>query len=67
MAILCAADDTIELPPIRDGKKSHFISGARDVRQCRDAETLYQLQDERGLIAHYGVTGEEPEPLPSLF
>jgi hypothetical protein len=48
-AILCAADDTIELPH-RHNKTHRYgsIDGASDVRQCRDAEKLYKMREKYG-------------------
>jgi len=55
-AILCSADNTIEFPSINNGSKSHFISGTNDIRKCRSSESLYDLQNERGLIQHWNIT-----------
>ena len=64
-SILCAADDTIELAAVINGTKSHFISGARDVRQCRNSNALYELMDNRGVVKHFGIVEEIQEPPPA--
>ncbi|KIM96341.1 hypothetical protein OIDMADRAFT_33003 [Oidiodendron maius Zn] len=52
-AILCAADDTIELPHLRN-KTHHYgsINGVSDIRQCRNAERLYDLRAKHGVWGH---------------
>lgn len=46
-AILCFADDTLEIPMKVNG--SSIITGQDDLHQCRDSGKLYALREERGI------------------
>ena len=48
-AILCSADDTLEYPPIVDGKRLPFVDGAEENRKCRNAQKLYDLRNQWGI------------------
>ena len=47
-AILCHADDTMELPRANNGSLGTVpnISGVTDIRHCRSADKLYKMQDK---------------------
>lgn len=46
-AILCFADDTLEMPMKVNG--SNIITGQDDLHQCRDSGKLYALREKRGI------------------
>lgn len=51
-AILCSADDTIELPRMRNGTKGS-IDGVMDIRHCGNTESLYALRAQHGLMGRH--------------
>ncbi|CAK3781072.1 Hypothetical predicted protein [Lecanosticta acicola] len=45
-AILCHADDVVELPKWNNGSLgAPLVSGVADVRHCRSSDAMYQLRD----------------------
>lgn len=53
--ILCFADDTVERGIVINGTRTNAISGARDVRTCRDPRPLYAKRKEEGLKEFKGA------------
>lgn len=49
-AILCSADDTIELPRLRNGSHKGSIDGTLDVRRCGNSEALYALRAQHEVM-----------------
>lgn len=52
-AIFCSADDTIELPLLRNGSHKGSIDGTMGVRQCGNSEALYALRAQHGLMGKH--------------
>ena len=48
-SILCFAEPTIERAPIVNGTRTRGISGAHDIRTCRDPRALYELRARSGM------------------
>lgn len=46
--ILCFADGSLELPQIRNGRRTDVIDGAQDVRKCRPNAPLFELRSSAG-------------------
>lgn len=53
--ILCFADDTVERGIVINGTRTNAISGARDVRMCRDPRPLYAKRKAQGLKGFKGA------------